>query len=101
MQGGTIKSTYDLLSNYLAIYAPKIKIKVCAVEDKRHKQRSRYRGIKIRKKFYFVEVDNLFTLDREQFLPKVIKNNDFSIEIDNRKLIRIMSSLEEIIKTTS
>lgn len=100
MHGGSIKLTYNLLSNYLAIYAPEIKIKVCAVEDKRHKKMSRYRGIKERKKFYFVEVDNLFTLDREQFLPNVIKNNDFSVEIDNRKLDIIMNSLEEIIEIT-
>jgi len=101
MQGGSIRLTYDLLSNYLAIYAPEIKINVCAVEDKRVGKIEGYKELKLRHKFNTIQIDNLFTLDRERFLPKVIKNKDFSVEIDNQKLNKIMSSLEEIIKTTS
>ncbi len=99
IHGGTIITHYKLISRYLNNFVG-VELKVCAVEDKRIEKRGKYKELKSIRKFNTIQVDNLFTTDRRRFLPKIIKDYDFSIEIDNQKLNKIMGSLEEIIETT-
>lgn len=96
MNGGTILTHHRLLDNYLKENVPGAKLNVCAIEHGQHEQRGKYRNrVKIHN-FHTVRVESLFIMDREQYLPRVKRNSDFSIEIEEGKLEEILEQIERM-----
>ncbi len=78
MNGGTILDHAQLIRRLLMekFGSREASLHVCAVEGKQNGRRSqRYRGASMRHQFHRVEVEKLFTMDRQQFLPKVEQHN--------------------------
>lgn len=96
MNGGTILTHYHLLNRYLRENVPDAELRACAIEHGQHEQRGKYKNQVDRHNFHTVRVDSLFVMDREQYLPKVRRNSDFYVEIEEGKLEDILEEIERI-----
>ena len=94
MNGGTILEHHHLVSKYLQERYSDSELRTCGIENGSHEPRGRYKNRAAKHGFYRVRVDTLFVMDREQFLPKVRLNGDFSVEIEEGKLEAIMEHVE-------
>ena len=94
--GGTILTHHHMMNRYLYEFQPGSKLNVCAIEDSSHEQRSKYRNRANKFGYHTVRVASLFPMDREQFLPTVRKNSDFSVEIEDDKMGEILENLDRI-----
>ena len=79
---------------YLMDHVPGSMLQVCAVEHGRHEPRTKYQSKASRYGFHRVRLESLFVMDREQYLPLVKKNEDFSVQIQECKLDEITTRLE-------
>ncbi len=91
--GGAIALNYLLLNAYLRKNMPDVELRVCAVEHGQQKRRNKGYDEE-RPNFHVVVVDSLFTMDNEQFLPKVTMDRDYSFEIEEAG--RLEEVLEQI-----
>jgi len=94
--GGTILTHHNMMKKYINEFRPDSKLNVCAIEDSSHEQRSKYRNRANRFGYHTVRVASLFSMDREQFLPTVRKNGEFSMHIEEGKMDDIIEHLDRI-----
>jgi len=99
MMGGTILEHFSIIKKYLNLNSLCCNLKVCAIEDGKRQQRGEYRNKARKFGFHQLRVDNLFVMDREQFLPLVIKGSYFRLFTDKEKLEKITTRLTEMYST--
>jgi hypoxanthine phosphoribosyltransferase len=96
MNGGTILAHYHLLNRYLRENVPEAELRVCAIEHGQYEQRGRYKNQADKYNFHTIRVNSLFVMDREQYLPKVRRNTEFFVEIEEAKLEDILEEIERM-----
>jgi hypothetical protein len=92
--GGTILVHHGMVQRYLTERQPYSRLKVCAIEDGSKEQRAKYRNRANKYGYHTIRVSSLFSMDREEFLPSVRKNSDFSVEVNDEKLKGVIEHLE-------
>jgi hypothetical protein len=95
MIGGTIMAHHHLLEKYAQKKLSGSEIHVCAIEDGKREKSGKYRNAAGRKGFHRIGVQSLFVMDRQQYLPIVRKNDNFSVEIESGKLEEILEAIEK------
>ncbi len=98
-KGGTILTHSSMIRHmlYQRFRHRNIALEVCAIEGRKLFNPSpRYPGAAVRHHFHRVQIENLFTMDREQFLPSIERRDGDEFHVDINNGAAFLGVLDEI-----